>query len=296
MDEVTGTPAPESIENLATETDEVDVISEIVSEEAATPENPDSEQPQPRKLKVKIDGQELEVDEEEAAKGYQRQADYSRNMQKVQAEMQQQQQLRQVYQQRLEQFIPEQEARLNRLNQELQQLAIEDPAQWVQKKQEFETELMRYQQANSEQQQIARQQQAHQQRLQQESLQWATKVINESVPEWKNEETKAKELPEVTKYIQSEVTRHYGENAGEIMQAIDAGVYGPTPILLARKAMLYDKLMQKVASRKAGQSEMTQAPEPVATVRTSSGGQKDPSRMSDAEWIKMREKQVRGRN
>lgn len=296
MDEVTGTPEQEAQANPATETDDVDVISEIVSEETASVETPTEETPQPRKLKVKIDGQELEVDEEEAAKGYQRQADYSRHMQKLQAESQQIAQMRNMYQQRIEQFIPEQEARLQRLNQELQQLAIDDPASWVAKKQEFDTELIRYQQATTERQQLANQsQQEYAQRLAQ-SQDWANQVISEAIPEWKNPEVKAKQQGEVTKFIVDNVQKMYGENAPRVLQEIDSGMYGPMPIILARKAMLYDQMMQKVAARKAGQSEMTQAPEPVTPIRTSSGGQKDPSKMSDAEWIKSREKQVRSRS
>lgn len=294
MDEVTGTPEQEAPANPATETDD-EVISEIVSEATVEDETQTEQIPQPRKLKVKIDGQELEVDEEEAAKGYQRQADYSRNMQKLQQEFQQAKALRDSYQQRLEQYIPEQELRLQRLNQELQELASSDPAMWVTKKQEFDTELIKYQQAAHERHVLQQQQaQQHQERLNQ-SLQWAGQVVAEAIPEWKNQETKVKELPEVTRFIQGEVVKHYGQNAQRVMQEIDAGVYGPMPVILARKAMLYDQLMQKVASRKAAQSEMTQAPEPVTPVRSSSGGQKDPSRMTDAEWIKHREKQVRSR-
>lgn len=41
----------------------------------------ESQAPEPRKIKVKVDGQEIEVTEEEAAKGYSRTADYTRKTQ-----------------------------------------------------------------------------------------------------------------------------------------------------------------------------------------------------------------------
>lgn len=291
MDEMTGNPAPDAEyeANPATETDDV-VETILADEEPADEETPKDEQPSPRKLKVKIDGQELEVDEEEAARGYQRQADYSRNMQRLQAEAKQAQQMREMYQQRLEQFVPEQLGKLERLNQELQVLAQEDPAGWVAKKQEFETELMRYQQAQGEQERLRQEHEAQQSQISQQRLQMAERALYESIPEWKNPETKQKEATAVAEYMQTKMGLSH-----EDIAAIHNGVFGHTPVVMARKAMLYDQLMQKVAARKSGQSEMTSAPAPVQTVRTRGGASKDPDKMSTEEWMEWRNKQVRKR-
>lgn len=289
MEEVTGTPGPESEQqNQATETEE-EVLDLIAEDEAtADDETPKDDTPQPRKLKVKIDGQELEVDEDEAARGYQRQADYSRNMQKLQAEAKQTEQLRGMYQQRIEQYIPEQEAKLNRLNQELQYLAVEDPAGWVAKKQEFETELARYQQASYDRDQL--QQEQTQQKTQQSQIQleMAERALLDAVPEWKDSGKRKAEVAQVADYMKSKLGL-----SDQDLAAISSGNFGHTPVVMARKAMLYDAMMQKVAARKAGQSEMTNAPAPVQTVRSSGGASRDPDKMSTEEWAVWRNKQVR---
>lgn len=290
MDEVTGNPAPEAEQaNPATETDDVvETLAEIQAEETADDETPKDEQPQTRKLKVKIDGQEIEVDEAEAVRGYQRQADYSRNMQRIQAEKQQAEQLREVYQSRIEQYIPEQEAKLNRLNQELQYLANEDPAAWVAKKQEFDTELGRYHQANNERAQLQQEQSQQQTQFTQQQLAVAEQALLDTIPEWKDRSKRQAEIPQVVDYMKTKLG--LGE---QDIAAIHSGAFGHTPVVMARKAMLYDAMMQKVAARKAGQSEMTNAPAPVQTVRSSGGTSKDPDKMSTDEWMAWRNKQVR---
>lgn len=290
-----GNPAPEAdvIANPDTETDEV--VTLLSDEETADEETPKDEEPQPRKLKVKIDGQELEVDEEEAARGYQRQADYSRNMQRVQAEMQQAQQARDMYQERIEQFIPDQVAKLQRLQSELNQLATEDPALWVAKQQEFNTEVQRYQMAESEKNRMNDERNAQQQATRHQLLQRSEQALTEAIPEWKNPETRKTEIGTVANIIRGEVSKFFGPETDRIMSEIDSGYYGPLPIVLARKAMLYDNLMQKVAARKSSKSEDTQAPAPVARVRTSGGGSKDPEKMSAEDWVKWREGELRKR-
>lgn len=292
MDEL-GTPAPEAeiIEaNPETETDEV-VETLLSDEETAGEETPKDEPPQPRKLKVKIDGQELEVDEEEAARGYQRQADYSRNMQRVQAEMQQAQKMREAYQERLDAFIPDQVSKLQRLQAELNQLAVEDPAAWVQKQQEFNTEVQRYQMAEAERQQLNQQRQQEQEAYRTQNLQMAQQALLEAVPEWKDAAKREAETKEVTAYM----TEKLGLPQ-EVLHAIHLGDYGHYPVVMARKAMLYDNLMQKVAARKSSKSENTQAPAPVTPMRTT-GGQvnKDPSQMDAKEFAAWRRKQISAR-
>lgn len=295
-DEAQGNPAPEpDLDNQATETEAEDSVLDTLETEVqpADSEAPKDEEPKSLKLKVKIDGQEFEVDADEAARGYQRQADYSRNMQRLQAEMQEAQQIKTRYQQQLEQFIPESETRIRALQQAAEQYRQEGNVEALALVQyDLQAEVGRYQQANAEHSRIQeeRQQQAQQQR--QIALKQAEQAVMDSIPEWKNPETRKAEVQEVTKVITDFVGRHYGDQAQQILSDINDGMYGPMPIVLARKAMLYDKLMAKVAARKAGQSEMTQAPAPVTTVRTSGGASKSPGQMSTEEWMAWRNKQA----
>lgn len=295
MDEL-GTPAPETEqETPETETDEAAEILES-EETPADEETPKDEEPKPRKLKVKIDGQELEVDEDEAARGYQRQADYSRHMQALQAEKQAAQAERTRYQQQLEQFIPESVARFQALQQAAEQYRQEGNFEALSAIQyDMQAEAIRYQQANAERERIKGEQDAQTAAQRQQALQHAERAVLETIPEWKNPETRKAEVAEVSRVIGDYVSKYYGEHAPQVMSEINDGMYGPMPIILARKAMLYDKLMTKVAARKAGKSEETAAPAPVSQVRTSGGASKDPDKMSADEWLKWREGQLRKR-
>lgn len=295
MDEL-GTPAPETEqETPETETDEVADILES-EETPADEETPKDEEPKPRKLKVKIDGQELEVDEDEAARGYQRQADYSRHMQALQAEKQAAQAERTRYQQQLEQFIPESVARFQSLQQAAEQYRQEGNFEALSAIQyDMQAEAARYQQANAERERIKGEQDAQTAAQRQQALQHAERAVLETIPEWKNPETRKAEVAEVSRVIGDYVSKYYGEHAPQVMSEINDGMYGPMPIILARKAMLYDKLMTKVAARKAGKSEETAAPAPVSQVRTSGGASKDPDKMSADEWLKWREGQLKKR-
>ncbi len=300
MDEaISGTPElePEQSATQATETESDDEILGLIEDEApAGDEAPKDEQPKSPKLKVKIDGQELEVDAEEAARGYQRQADYSRHMQALQAEKQQTEQMKARYQQQLEQFIPESVARIQALQQAAEQYRQEGNFEALAAVQyDMQAEAARFQQANAERERLEGERQAQTVQQRQEALRIAEQAVTEAIPEWRNPETRKAEVVEVSKVIGDFVGKYYGQRAAQIMQDINDGLYGPMPVVLAREAMLYRKLMAKVASRKAGQSEMTKAPAPVQTVRSSGGASKDPDKMSADEWLAWRNKQVRSK-
>lgn len=298
MDEMTGNPELETptgaTQETETEHDDVDLIADELGggdESTADDEDQKEAEPPTRKLRVKIDGQELEVDEEEAAKGYQRQADYSRNMQRIQQEQAEVKQMREAYQQRIEQYIPEQESKLRRLHQELETLAIEDPAAWVAKQQEFNTELGRYQQATGEREQMRQEKARTEQMFSQQRLQQSEVDLIKAIPEWKDSAKRKAEAPEVARFLREKVGLSESDLA-----AVNSGVFGHFPVVLAQKAMKFDALMAKVAARKAGKAEETAAPAPVAQIKTSGGAAKDPSRMTDAEFANWRRRQIAQRN
>ena len=295
-DEVQVEPDVGTVEgNQQTETETEASIEDAILDletEANSEDEETEEKPQPRKFRVK--GQE--VDESELINGYLRQSDYSRAMNQAQERIRAEEaSLREAYQQRIDQFIPEQEAKLVRMQQELQVLAQEDPASWVVRQQEFQTELMRYQQAQGERQRL-NDEQAHQDaQMRDQARAYATSAVLEAIPEWKNEAVAASEKKEVTKIIVEEVTRHFGNNANKVLQDIHDGLYGPMPVIWAREAMQYRKLMQKVAQRKASKSEQSEAPAPVKSVKSSGGAAKDPRKMSMDEYAAWRMEQKRKR-
>ena len=302
MDEViSGTPElePEQSDTQATETGNDDEILIAIDEDEAPAddETPKDESPQPRKLKVKIDGQELEVDEEEAARGYQRQADYSRHMQALQADRQAAAAERTRYQQQLEQFIPESVARFQNLQQAAEQYRQEGNYEALAAVQyDMQAEAARYHQANAEAERIKGDNQAQSAAIAQQALRNAETAVVEAIPEWKNPAIRAAEIKDVSKVLNDFAVKHYGDSAPQIMKSINDGLYGALPVVLARKAVLYDKLMAKVAARKAGKSEETSAPAPVQSVRTSGGASKDPANMSANEFAAWRRKQIANRS
>jgi hypothetical protein len=303
IDEAQGNPEPEThAETQVTDT-EAEASDETIAlleteDETDSQAEPKDEAPQPRKLKVKIDGQELEVDEDEAARGYQRQADYSRHMQALQAEKQATEQIKARYAQQLDQFIPESLTRYDNLAKAAEQYRQEGNFEALAAVQyDMQAEASRYQQANAERERIQSEAQAQAATQRQQALKASAQAVIEAIPEWKNAATHKAEIAEVANVLSDFVGKHYGpQMAPQIMSEINDGLYGPMPVILAREAMLYRKLMAKVAARKAGKSEETQAPAPAQAVRTSGGASKDPSKMSDKEFADWRRRQIAQRN
>lgn len=77
----------------------------------------------------------------------------------------------------------------------------------------------------------------------------------------------------------------------QVLKDIDSGLYGSLPIILARKAQLYDQLMKK-ASTKTPAS----LPPPVTKVGSKATVTKSVSAMSDKEFASWRARQIKQRN
>lgn len=76
-----------------------------------------------------------------------------------------------------------------------------------------------------------------------------------------------------------------------VLMDIDAGKYGTLPIILARKAQLYDQLMKKAAVK-----PNTAPPPPVTKVGNKATVTKSVSQMTDKEFAAWRAKQIKQRN
>lgn len=121
--------------NLQWNTDEFDHLNDEDSEEEQ-PEQEEEEHQEPEeepKYKVKVDGEEVEVTQEELLRGYMRQSDYTRKTQQLANERQQVEQFyaqRQMYQQPQQpQSPPEQRENLNDIAKRLaaQRLGLDSP-------------------------------------------------------------------------------------------------------------------------------------------------------------------------
>ena len=210
----------------------------------------EAEEPTETLYTVKVDGKEVEVNLEEALKGYQRQEAFTkRSMELAEqrkafaAEAAETKQLRDAYAQQLE-----------LLQTQLQQTNLTEEPDWAALKNEgystddiffakteFDKQQKQVQQVAAERQRIAQQQaQEHEAQLKQHLTNQRVEML-ERIPEWRNDETREFERKEVIKYAQKRV----GFSEEEISSASDARA-----IELLYKAWKWDNLMEKKPTTK----------------------------------------------
>ena len=208
------------------------------------------EEPTETLYTVKVDGKEVEVNLEEALKGYQRQEAFTkRSMELAEqrkafaAEAAETKQLRDAYAQQLE-----------LLQTQLQQTSLTEEPDWAALKNEgystddiffakteWDKQQKQVQQVAAERQKIAQQQAQEQEQNLKQHLQNQRVEMLERIPEWKNDETREFERKEVIKYAQ----RRVGFSEEEISSASDARA-----IELLYKAWKWDNLMEKKPTTK----------------------------------------------
>jgi len=208
------------------------------------------EEPTETLYTVKVDGKEVEVNLEEALKGYQRQEAFTkRSMELAEqrkafaAEAAETKQLRDAYAQQLE-----------LLQTQLQQTSLTEEPDWAALKNEgystddiffakteWDKQQKQVQQVAAERQKIAQEQAQEQEQNLKQHLQNQRVEMLERIPEWKNDETREFERKEVIKYAQKRV----GFSEEEISSASDARA-----IELLYKAWKWDNLMEKKPTTK----------------------------------------------
>lgn len=208
------------------------------------------EEPAETLYTVKVDGVEVEVNLDEALKGYQRQEAFTkRSMELAEqrkafaAEAAETKQLRDAYAQQLE-----------LLQTQLQQTNLTEEPDWSALKNEgystddiffakteWDKQQKQVQQVAAERQRIAQQQAQEQEQNLKQHLQNQRVEMLERIPEWRNDETREFERKEVIKYAQKRV----GFSEEEISSASDARA-----IELLYKAWKWDNLMEKKPTTK----------------------------------------------
>lgn len=199
--------------------------------------------PEVETVTVKIDGKEVEVPLDELKKGYQRQADYTRKTMEVaesrkaaDAEAQKAQAERAEYAQNLQRM----QARLEGALQEQQNtdwdaLIQSDPVEYLRQKHLAETRQAALHENLAEQQRLATQFEADRQRQQTEHLAQQQEALLAKLPEWKDEAKAKAEQSAIREYLLDQ-----GYGAQEVASVGDARA-----VVMARKAMLYDRMLAK---------------------------------------------------
>lgn len=223
------------------EQEEVQAESESESESVEDDDVEEAPEQPKRKYKVKAAGEEIEVDEDELIKGYQRSKDYTKKSQEVaeqrkaieaeRAKLSQVEQERQAYAQRLQaidQFLSKQLQGEN-----LESLKETDPIGYAVKVAERTEKEKQLAVIRAEQQRIAQVQQAEQQQKLQAHLQSEAQKLVDVIPEFGTE--KGQDL--------KRQIREYALNIGYSEQDL-ANLYDHRAVLALYKAMKFEKLQQ----------------------------------------------------
>ena len=234
--------------------DEIDqeIIDELeedeFEEEEVEEEQTDVEEeaPQLQTFTVKVDGQEVEVTQEELINGYSRQQDYTRKTQELS------QQRKTIEQQQAEltqrdaiysQLLPKMEAQLKGVlgeEPDWQRLYEDDPVGYVREKQLWDEQKQKLEAVQAEQQRLQQESFAEQQKLIQQQVEEGQAKLLEVIPEWQNQEVASKEKAEIANYA----TNVLGYTQEEINS-----VYDWRALLGLRKAWLSDKIAETVKKK-----------------------------------------------
>lgn len=205
-------------------------------------EEDSSEDQEQQRFKVKVNGEELELSQEELINYAQQGADYTKKTQQlaeqrkaVEAEresVEQAKQLRDAYAQRLqmiEQMLTTQES-----GEDLESLKELDPIGYAVKVAEMQQRDKQLQAVNAERQRIAYEQQAEQQQYLQQYLSQQAQEVAKALPEFADPEK-----GEVVKADLRKFAKSIGFSDEELSQVRDS-----RHVIALYKAMQYDKLQQ----------------------------------------------------
>ena len=196
---------------------------------------------QPQTFTVKVDGQDIEVTQEELINGYSRQQDYTRKTQELS------QQRKTIEQQQAElaqrdaiysQLLPKMEAQLkgDLANEpDWQKMYEDDPVGYVREKQLWDEKKEKLNAVNAEQQRLQQEQLVkHQQQLHQ-YVEYGNQKLLEIIPEWQNQEFASQEKAAI---------RDYAINTlGYTQQEVDQ-IYDYRALLGLRNAWLNSKTVE----------------------------------------------------
>lgn len=245
--EVTESEDVESEVNEATEEEEVKESDGDEETEVESEEDP--------LYRVRVDGEDLEVNLEELRQGYSRQADYTRKSQalaenrknlesekeKISAEMEQVQQERSQYQQALQYMQTQLSGELEQFkNINWTELQESDPFEYMVQKDAYRDAKERMQNTQVQQHRVQQKQMEEAQQQFDTVLKQETKSLEEKIPEWREPEKQEKIKKELLNY-----GRTQGFKDQELGSLVDH-----RSILILRKAMMYDALQQAQPAKK----------------------------------------------
>lgn len=283
------TPEEDKVEDAVTETEEVTQeevleeepeVSEDFEEDVEDDEEFDDEDEeldeeqtdveeealQPQTFTVKVDGQEVEVTQDELINGYSRQQDYTRKTQELS------QQRKTIEQQQAElaqrdaiysQLLPKMEAQLKgelANEPDWNTLYEDDPVGYVREKQLWDEKKEKLSAVSAEQQRLQQEALVKQQTQIQQFVEYGNQKLLEIIPEWQNQEVALKEKAAISEYAVNTL----GYTPEEIQQ-----VYDYRALLGLRNAWLNSKTVE-ATKKKPTQKAPARVARPGTTNRPKS--------------------------
>jgi hypothetical protein len=216
--------------------------------------------------RVTVDGNEIEVTQDESLNGYSRQQDYTRKTQELANQRKTIEQQAQELQQRdaiYAQLLPKMEAQLKGelVNEpDWNSLYDDDPIAYVREKQIWDEKKEKLTAVSAEQQRLQQEAYAQQQQQIAQVVQDGQQRILQIIPEWKNAEIASKEKSAI---------RDYGINVlGYSAQEMDA-IYDYRALLGLRNAWLNSKTVE-ATKKKPTQKAPARVARPGSTSRKKS--------------------------
>ena len=207
------------------------------TEESEEPEAEAEPEEAPKTRKVKVDGEEVEVTEDELERGYSRQQDYTRKTMKLAEERKALEAEAQAVRVERSQYAERLEAMKTFLDQQMgaepdwEALKASDPAEYAVKFADYQRQMTARNRVEAEQRKVHDQQMQDQQVQLQATIQAERERLFEALPDWKQ--------PEVAKKEQ-EALITYGTNIGFTEDEL-ANLYDHRAVLILNKARLYDE-------------------------------------------------------
>jgi hypothetical protein len=295
IDEATDIGAESVIETDSSPDPDESLINALTAtDDDLTDSAHESETPPADLYTVKINGEEKQVTRDELIANYQKEQAAAKRFEEaaqIRKEAETQREQYTQHQQLLSKAVERLESQIqlfaNEGQPDWQNLLENNPHEYLKQQEIFkqrQTAMYEAQQAKA----YLQQQQAHeqQQQLQQHLAKESERLVNDLIPEWKNPEVRQKDEQELISYL-----RDTGYSDQDL---INLNHSRADNIVLARKAMLYDRALKKANSLK---KQTPTAANPVPTVgnKAPSKGTKsifDPN-LSDDEYDRRRREQRR---
>lgn len=229
-----------SVEGAEPETEEATAESESTAETEPAAETTEEGEEQPKgRYRVKINGEERTVTLDELKKGFQLESDYRKKTSEIAEQRRQLEAERAHYGQQLKAFIPALQTQLQDKfgNVDWVKLAQDNPAEYVQKRAEYDEYAHRMNLALAEQQRIEKQTQDELQANYRDRIKLEAERLAEKLPDYNH--------PEKGKALRSEI-RSYLKETGFTDDDLKS-VTDHRAILIAHKAMQWDKAQKAKA-------------------------------------------------